>query len=96
MKIINALEVVSNNLLILINKLERIEKKEEKLSCKERALYLHIKEQAMMRTTLILVFNDNIKEYNQDFIKEEIKKSQAFCKVTIKKLRELESILSKK
>ena len=95
MKIIKALEVVSNNLLILIEKLEKIEKYKDKLSKEDRAIVAHIEEQAMMRTTLILVFNDNLKEYNQDFIKEEIKKSQFFCKTTLSKLREIELFLSK-
>lgn len=95
MEIEKGIEVISSNILIVMEKLDRIETRKENLPKEQVAILEHIREQAMMRATLILLFNDNMKDYNELFIREEIKNAQKFCKITLSKLREIEHFLSK-
>lgn len=92
MKILQALEVVSNNLLKVMKNIEILES--ENISSSDKAILLYIKEQSIVSTTLILVLNDNIKEYEINFVKIEIKTTQEFCKKALNRLKKIENTLN--
>lgn len=88
-------ELVSNSLLSILNRIEKIENSFE-LIAKQEAFIAYTKEQSMLRTALIISLNDNFEKYEKKFITDEVQKAYKFCKNTEKKIMILENTLRDK
>ncbi len=80
-----AIDKVSGNLSIVLNKLETIER-EKKLNAKDMVEVQQIKDRIVDISNIILSLNDNKDIVNKNYIAHEIKVAQKFCKKSMEVL----------
>lgn len=95
MTIMQAMELLSKKLLLILNKIEKIEENKDKLSKKELSMLNHFKEQIDIKISFFFIIYDNLTSYEKEFVREEINKTQIFCKDAKNKLEFFEEKISK-
>lgn len=73
------LELVSNRLLSILDRLEGFESNPN-LSAQEAAFVDYTKDQAMLRIALLISLSENFDKHKKEFLSKEIKKLYKFCK----------------
>lgn len=84
-----ALDGISDNLSLVLEKLLKIENKYT-LSAKDMVAIQTIKDRIVGCSNLILSISDNRESLNKDYIVYEIKVAQKFCKKSIVELNKIE------
>lgn len=93
MKLKDAIEGISENLSIVLNKIIEIE--DYDLSANDMVAIQSIKERMVSCSKLILSIADNQDSINKDYIVYEIKTAQKFCVKSINILNEIEERMRK-
>lgn len=89
MKLSEALNSVSNNLFILLNRIEDLEESDN-LSIEDIDLINTIKDMVVSCSRLILSISDNKKTLHKDYMIFEIKVAHKFCQKSLIELTSIE------